>query len=158
MDFFTFGSSTKCTLPSLVDNLGNDIQEIKLPIYEKDGKLLTQILFNSIVRAVIDKVEGCEDVLTEDYICFLLEQADVVRTTTRALLSHKFDDRNGSRNIDSIMEEVYIRSDDKKVTRFDACNKILCFVLMSALLSSVHTRNVLFKKCDLFLKGFRFCF
>ena len=72
-DFFTFGSSTKCTLPSLVDNLSNDIQEIKLPIYEKDGKLPTQILFNSIARAVIDKVEGCEDVLTEDYICFLLE-------------------------------------------------------------------------------------
>ena len=62
-------------MPSLVDNISNDIQEIKLPVHEKDGKLLTQILFNSIVRDVIDKVEGCEDVLTEDYIYFLLERA-----------------------------------------------------------------------------------
>ena len=114
-DFFTFGSSTKCTLPSLVDNLSNEIQEIKLPIYEKDGKLLTHILFNSIVRAVIDKVEGCEDVLTEDYIYFLLEKGDVVRTTTKTLLSNKFNDSNSSRNTDSILEEVYISSDDKKV-------------------------------------------
>ena len=111
---------------SLVDNLSNEIQEIKLPIYEKDGKLLTHILFNSIVRAVIDKVEGCEDVLTEDYIYFLLEKGDVVRTTTKTLLSHKFNDGNSSRNIDSIIEEVYISSDDKKVTRFDAYNKIMC--------------------------------
>ena len=77
---------------SLVDNLSNEIQEIRLPIYEKDGKLLTHILFNSIVRVVIDKVEGCEDVLTEDYIYFLLEKGDVVRTTTKTLLSHKFSD------------------------------------------------------------------
>ena len=114
-DFFAFDSSTKCTLLSLVDNLSNEIQEIKLPIYEKDGKLLTHILFNSIVRAVIDKVEGCEDVLNEDYIYFLLEKDDVVRTTTKTLLSHKFNDGNSIRNIDSIIEEVYISFDDKKV-------------------------------------------
>ena len=106
-------------MPSLVDNLSNEIQEIKLPIYEKDGKLLTHILFNSIVGAVIDKVEGCEYVLTEDYIYFLLEKGDVARTTTKTLLSHKFNDGNSIRNIDSVIEDyiqVYISSDDKKVT------------------------------------------
>lgn len=100
--------------------------EVRLPIFDRNGEILQHVSFKAAVSNVINNIE--KEKSKDDDVYFLLGNGDVVRSKYNTLLHKSNNGDESACSNHNMLETVFVSSDDKKVTRFDAFNNKMCFV------------------------------
>jgi hypothetical protein len=122
------------------DNVQNGGSKLKLPILDKNGKIVKHLDFKAMVRNIVNNTWNIGKGNAGDDIYFLLETGDVLRSKGKELEEVGEADTDFT---DTMMEKVFVSRKGKKVTSFDVYDDKICFILNQRFLEISSTDDLL---------------
>ena len=118
-------------------NMRTNGSHTKLPVFDKNGKIIQHVYFKAAVKQLINNTE--RGAMGDD-VYFLLKNGDVVRSKFKNLKSKH---SNGTTFNSALTEEVFVGYNGRKATLFDVYDHKMCFVFNSRVLEVTSIRHLL---------------